>query len=137
MDGIPMAGGINDVSPSDIESIDVLKDASATAIYGSRGANGVLLITSRHGSAGRTRVTYDTYAATERASNKIRLFSGPEFAEYKREAYRASGDYFKQCPDGNPRDAGGAATFFPQELAALKAGIATDWIGMIHGNGPQ
>jgi len=60
LDGIPMAGGIGDLSPNDIESIEVLKDASATAIYGSRGANGVVLVTSRRGVAGNTRTTYDT-----------------------------------------------------------------------------
>ena len=56
LDGVPMAGGIGDLNPADIQSIEVLKDASATAIYGSRGANGVVLITSTKGSAGRTKV---------------------------------------------------------------------------------
>jgi TonB-linked SusC/RagA family outer membrane protein len=137
LDGVPMAGGIGDLSPSDIESIEVLKDASATAIYGSRGANGVVLVTTRRGSAGRTRITYDTYTAAEQPSKKIRVFNGPEFAEYKREAYRTSGDYQRSCPDGNPCDAGDKLTFYAEEYAALKAGISTDWINMISRTGAQ
>jgi TonB-dependent SusC/RagA subfamily outer membrane receptor len=91
LDGIPMAGGIGDLSPADIESIEVLKDASATAIYGSRGANGVVLITSRRGQAGNTRVTYDTYAARQDVSRKIEVFGPQGYADYKREAYRTPG----------------------------------------------
>lgn len=137
LDGIPMSGGIGDLNPADIESIDVLKDASATAIYGSRGANGVVLITSRRGIAGISRVTFDSYAAAEHPSKKIRVFNGPEFAEYKREAYRASGDYQKYCPNGNQCDAGDKATFYAEELAALQQGISTDWIGLIGRTGSQ
>ena len=65
LDGIPMAGGIGDLNPGDIQSIEVLKDASATAIYGSRGANGVVLVTSTKGQAGNTRTTYDTYVGVQ------------------------------------------------------------------------
>ena len=137
LDGIPMAGSIGDLNPTDIQSIEILKDASATAIYGSRGANGVVLISTRRGSAGRTRVTYDTYATTEVASKKIRVFNGPEFAEYKREAYRASGDYQKSCGTAPQCDAGDKATFYAEEYAALQKGISTDWIGMISRNGSQ
>ena len=93
LDGIPMAGGIGDLSPADIESIEVLKDASATAIYGSRGANGVILITSRRGQAGNTRVTYDTYAGAQDVTRKIDVFDAEGYANYKREAYRTSGLY--------------------------------------------
>ncbi|MCE6983983.1 hypothetical protein EI534_42865, partial [Pseudomonas frederiksbergensis] len=60
IDGIPMsAGSIADVNPSDIESMEILKDASATAIYGSRGANGVILVTTKKGKTGRTTINYD------------------------------------------------------------------------------
>jgi TonB-linked SusC/RagA family outer membrane protein len=137
LDGIPMAGSIGDLNPADIESMEVLKDASATAIYGSRGANGVVLITSRHGIAGNTRVTFDSYAAAEQPTKKMRVFNGPEFADYKREAYRASGDYYKFCPDGNPCDAGDKATFYAEEYAALQQGISTDWLGLISRTGSQ
>ena len=88
LDGIPMAGGIGDLNPNDIESMEVLKDASATAIYGSRGANGVVLITTRQGKSGKTTITYDTYAGVQQEVRRMRVFTGPEFAEYKREANR-------------------------------------------------
>jgi len=108
LDGIPMAGGIGDLNPGDIQSIEVLKDASATAIYGSRGANGVVLITSRRGQAGNTRVTYDTYAAAQEVSRKIEVFGPEDYANYKRESYRTAGLYkcggvVSQaiCPEGD------------------------------------
>ena len=134
LDGIPMAGGIGDLSPADIESIEVLKDASATAIYGSRGANGVVLITSRRGQAGNTRVTYDTYAGQQEVSRKIEVFGPEEYANYKREAYRTAGLY--KC--GTPAvvssaicDEGDAVTFYAEEIAALKNGTFTDWQDLI------
>jgi len=57
VDGIPlMTGGIDNLNPGDIESIDILKDASATAIYGSRGANGVVIVTTKQGKNGKTTI---------------------------------------------------------------------------------
>lgn len=56
VDGIPIVVGLNELSPSDIESIEVLKDASATAIYGSRGANGVILVTTKKGKEGESKL---------------------------------------------------------------------------------
>ena len=56
IDGVPVTGGIGEISPSDIESMEVLKDASATAIYGARGANGVILITTKQGKSGKTQI---------------------------------------------------------------------------------
>jgi TonB-linked SusC/RagA family outer membrane protein len=91
VDGIPLAAGYEDINPNDIQSMEVLKDATATAIYGARGANGVVLVTTKRGGAkGKTTVTYDTYFGGSKALNKLTLFSGPEFAEYVREAYRST-----------------------------------------------
>jgi TonB-linked SusC/RagA family outer membrane protein len=136
LDGIPMAGGIGDLSPADIESIEVLKDASATAIYGSRGANGVVLITSRRGQAGNTRVTYDTYAGRQEVSRKIEVFGPEEYANYKRESYRTAGLYKcggvvsqAVCPEGD------AVTFYAEEIAAMKNGTFTDWQDLITRDG--
>ncbi|MDR3287400.1 MAG: TonB-dependent receptor plug domain-containing protein, partial [Prevotellaceae bacterium] len=61
LDGIPFAGSLGDINPNDIKSIDILKDASATAIYGSRGANGVILVTTTKGEPGQAHVTYNGY----------------------------------------------------------------------------
>lgn len=94
VDGIPLSAGYEDINPNDIQSIEVLKDATATAIYGARGANGVVLVTTkRGGNKGKTTVTFDTYAGASNAYSKLELFSGEEFAEYVREAYRATNLY--------------------------------------------
>ena len=90
VDGIPMTGGISEISPADIESMEVLKDASATAIYGSRGANGVILITTKQGKEGKTKIDYNGYVGFQTIQNKLDLMDAAEYAEYTREAYRNS-----------------------------------------------
>ena len=65
IDGVPVTGGIGEISPSDIESMEVLKDASATAIYGARGANGVILITTKQGKSGKTQIDYNGYVGAQ------------------------------------------------------------------------
>lgn len=71
--------GINSVAPNDIESYDILRDASSAAIYGSRGANGVIIITTKKGRAGRTQVDYSTYAAVEKISNRLEMLTADEW----------------------------------------------------------
>lgn len=79
LDGIPYAGSISDLSSDDIKSIDILKDASATAIYGSRGANGVILITTNKGQKGaKPQVSYNNYYGVKNAI-KYPMMNGPEF----------------------------------------------------------
>ena len=91
LDGIPMAGGIGDLNPGDIESIEVLKDASATAIYGSRGANGVVLVTSKRGPGRQHAHDATTPTSVRRTSRAASRCSDPqEYADYKREAYRTA-----------------------------------------------
>lgn len=104
VDGIPLAQGtgLSDFNPLDIESIEILKDASATAIYGSRGANGVVLVTTKKGREGKFSVNYDTYVSLDRPLVTLDLFDGPGFAELRREAYRNVGDY--DTPFPNPAD---------------------------------
>ena len=70
------------INPSDIESMTVLKDASATAIYGSRGANGVILITTKRGAEGRTELVYDTYVASATPSRKLDVLTGEEYRAF-------------------------------------------------------
>jgi TonB-dependent starch-binding outer membrane protein SusC len=81
IDGIPDASP-DLVSPDDIASIDILKDASATAIYGARAANGIIMITTKKAKAGQVRVSYNGYIASERVSNRIDMLSGPAFRDY-------------------------------------------------------
>ena len=90
VDGIPIVVGLNELSPSDIESIEVLKDASATAIYGSRGANGVILVTTKKGKEGRVQVDYNGYVGVQQAARKIEMMDGNEWVEMVREANRAT-----------------------------------------------
>ena len=102
IDGIPVTGGMGEISPADIESMEVLKDASATAIYGSRGANGVILITTKQGKEGRTHVDYNGYVGIQTIQNKLEMMNGAEYAEYTREAYRnstGSNKYLSDVPD--------------------------------------
>src|SRR5437899_7772902 len=137
LDGIPMAGGIGDLNPRDIESMEVLKDASATAIYGSRGANGVVLITTRHGSAGATHVTFDSYGGYQAPLRRVELFNGPEFAEYRRESARARNNH-KCAPGVAVCDSADVKLFGPDgTLAALQAGRWTDWQDMVLHEGAQ
>jgi TonB-dependent SusC/RagA subfamily outer membrane receptor len=94
VDGIPLAGGYEDMNPNDVASMEILKDATATAIYGARGANGVVLITTKRGSKdGKTVISYDTYVGQTKNLDKIKLFNGEEYAEMKRESRRTIGTY--------------------------------------------
>jgi TonB-dependent starch-binding outer membrane protein SusC len=81
IDGVPGAN-IQLVSPSDIVSMDVLKDAASTAIYGARAANGVIMITTRRAKPGQSWISYNAYAASEMISNKIDMLSGDELRKY-------------------------------------------------------
>ncbi|WP_432711830.1 SusC/RagA family TonB-linked outer membrane protein [Pedobacter sp.] len=108
VDGIPLsAGGIESISPHDIESIDILKDASATAIYGSRAANGVILVTTKKGKNGLTNITYNATATVEKIHNESEMFNSGEYAEYRRNAYRVfvqGGNVAYTTPYPNPKD---------------------------------
>jgi len=82
VDGFPGAGDLNTINPSDIESIDVLKDASATAIYGSRGANGVIIITTKKGKADQNNIQFEAYTGVQSVRHKYDMMNGTEFAKY-------------------------------------------------------
>ena len=83
-DGIPFDGGISELNPNDVESIEVLKDASAAAIYGSRGSNGVIIVTSKQGKKGKLNITYDGFIGTQTIINKPQLLTGSEFYNFKK-----------------------------------------------------
>jgi TonB-linked SusC/RagA family outer membrane protein len=78
IDGV-IGGKLMDINPADIESIDILKDASSTAIYGSRGANGVVIITSKRGLSGKPRVTFDSYVGIKTPAHLPRMQNAQEF----------------------------------------------------------
>jgi TonB-dependent starch-binding outer membrane protein SusC len=90
VDGIPLpeGSGINDFNPNDVESIEILKDASSAAIYGSRGANGVILVTTKKGKAGAAKINYDGFYGVSSPLADIDMKNGGQHAELRREAYR-------------------------------------------------
>ena len=88
VDGIPLTtGGIGYINPNDIETVDVLKDASASAIYGSRGANGVVIITTKQGKAGKLQISVNSSIATEEVVNRAPAMSASEAIDFRRWAY--------------------------------------------------
>lgn len=94
LDGIPFPGSISDINPNDIQSVDILKDASATAIYGSRGANGVVLVTTKGGKKGqKAQLTYDGFAGAKTLFARYPMMNGPEFAALRKATalYNTSG----------------------------------------------
>ncbi len=127
VDGIPLQDGINDINPNDIISIEVLKDAASAAIYGSRGANGVILVTTKKGeSTGETHISYSGYYGVTDVSRMVDLFNGEEFAEYRREAYRAADAYTSD-----------AAIFSASELENLANGVWYNYPELIFDKGAK
>jgi len=141
VDGIPIVDAINQISTNDIESMEILKDASATAIYGNRGANGVILITTKKGKKGKTIVEYNGYYGIQKNRQMPELMNAADFVEYSREAQRNSlGGTYDATPNrdldfkneqlvatpymkANMERAWESGTYDPSKL------ISTDWIG--------
>lgn len=98
LDGIPFAGSIGDINPGDIKSLDILKDASATAIYGSRGANGVILITTNNGTKGqKAQFTYNGYTGMNKIFNEYPMMNNDEFVKLR----TAAGIYTNGVDESN------------------------------------
>jgi TonB-linked SusC/RagA family outer membrane protein len=127
VDGMPIIGGYEDFNVNDIESVEVLKDAAATAIYGVGGANGVLLITTKRGQLGgnnKTTISYDNYYGPSEVYQLPTLFSGTEFAEYARESRRGatSGFLYKDAA-GNPVPTGIKNDFADSNIETFDANV--------------
>ncbi len=138
IDGIPQTssageGAIFDINPQDIKSMEVLKDAAATAIYGSRGANGVILISTKRGSTGRTTVTYDAFYGTTRPTSTVDMMNGAEFTELKRESRRRDENGAVAWNGTIPSD----AQIFEDavEIESIGLGRSTDYQDLIFGTG--
>lgn len=121
LNGIPFSGGLNDINPNDIESLDILKDASATAIYGSRGANGVILITTKSGTKGqKAKITYNTYYASKEVFSKFPMMNAAQLIQLRADVAANNG--------GTP-------------LFGLSGdeylGNDTDWQDLLYGSGLQ
>ena len=133
VDGIPISksgGSLNDINPGDIESMEILKDASATAIYGTNGANGVILITTKHGKDGKPSVSYNAYVGFEDFAKKLDYCNGPEITQrYKDYVAQNPGetmynDYVKNANEAEAQ-AAGKETDWLYDLAS-QTGIITD-----------
>jgi TonB-linked SusC/RagA family outer membrane protein len=98
VDGAPI-DNINDLNPNDIQSMEVLKDASSQAIYGARASNGVIIITTKRGQSGSTVVSYNGYVGVQSLWKNFELFDGDGFADMRREAYRADNAQGQFEPD--------------------------------------
>jgi TonB-linked SusC/RagA family outer membrane protein len=108
LDGIPYDGSLNDINPGDVASVEILKDASATAIYGSRGSNGVILVTTKRGRAGAARVSYSGFYGIGNAEYKYPVFSAAEYQAMRNRSNWALG-------------------YEPEELQSIARGTTTDW----------
>ena len=91
VDGMPLNGGLNQVNMNDVESLQVLKDASSTAIYGSRGANGVIIITTKRGTVGKASVTFDVSSGISEATDMLQVLNASQFASLHNEILTNAG----------------------------------------------
>ncbi len=128
IDGIPTSSDARDLNPADIEKIDVLKDASATAIYGSRGANGVVIVTTKRGKEGKFSINYDGYYGARVASNLPNMMNGDEFVKFRTDLFQSQ---------GKSTDRSNAEFFTPEEWERIDNGIYTDWIDLVMRTGQQ
>jgi TonB-linked SusC/RagA family outer membrane protein len=121
VDGMAYGGSLNDLSPENIASIDILKDASATAIFGSRGASGVIIITTKRGGNQKAITTYNGYVGISSVIDTWRLFNGQEYAQFKADAGVGNSNAANPSPSTNPY------ALTSVEQANLAAGVNTDW----------
>jgi TonB-linked SusC/RagA family outer membrane protein len=93
VDGFPITGNINSINPDEVEDITILKDAASTSLYGSRAANGVVLITTKKGKSGQTNVSFTSFAGIQQVPMKgrIEMMDAVEFVQFKKEYYEDAG----------------------------------------------
>ena len=113
VDGMPLNGGLNQINMSDVESINILKDASSTAIYGSRGANGVVMITTKRGAKGGI-LNFDTFTGIQSVSNMIKVLDASQYAQLNNEML-----------------ANGGLTPNPEFANPSSLGAGTNWLGAL------
>jgi TonB-linked SusC/RagA family outer membrane protein len=121
IDGVITQGNLSELNPEDIETVDILKDASAAAIYGARGANGVVIITTKKGRQGRFELNYDGYAGTQSIIKKLPMMNGAEYAQLRRDADKNVAVQDGRVPKTD------AELFSGQELKSIAEGASYDW----------
>lgn len=129
VDGFPSSEGLN-INPNDIESMQILKDASATAIYGARGANGVVLITTKRGKAGENKISYSGYMGAQKIDNPFTFINAKDYMNLQNALYQEI-----EGQEGNPNGA-----YTPSQL---QSDVDTDWlkettrVGLVHDHNIQ
>ena len=121
VDGVPGAS-LSNLNPDDIEKIDILKDASSTAIYGSRATNGVVMVTTKRGKIGKVKIDYSGYAGYRKYTNMPDMMSGEEYVQLAREAKRAG---------NNNEYVDDSQIFTTSELKAIQDGNYFDWVDAV------
>ncbi len=123
VDGMPLNGGLNQVNMNDIESLQVLKDASSTAIYGARGANGVIIITTKRGTVGKPSLTFDISSGISEATEMVKMLNASQFGSLHNEILTNAG--LNPNPDfQNPASLGNGTNWID---AFFKAGFQNDY----------
>ena len=136
VDGIPFNGSFNDLNQDDVSSVEVLKDASSTAIYGSRGANGVILVSTKRGKAGTPVVTYSGYAGFEKPIGEHPMMDAQEFALFKKWAvYNGRFDGSNRLYTGIDDPLLLDKEFSPEEKDAMATGRSTNWQRLMYQDG--
>jgi TonB-linked SusC/RagA family outer membrane protein len=160
LDGVIFNGSIKDINPNDIETMDILKDASSAAVYGARAASGVILVTTKKGTSGKPTINFSTrVGVTQAASTKVAFRNPQQYLDYRRNYYQTLGGtrpaYFysdpNQLPAGVTLDQWRAASanpnqdnsrewlsrlnFFPEEIESYTSGQTTDWAKEVLQNG--
>jgi len=143
IDGFPVSNAgignpLNTINPNDIESIDVLKDASATAIYGSRGSNGVIIVTTKRGKAGKARIEVNAYTGVQQVAKKIGMMNASEYAQFVIDG-RNNGylDNVANAKITDPNNLRPASYRIPADLQNPDVlGEGTDWQDAIFRNAP-
>jgi TonB-linked SusC/RagA family outer membrane protein len=120
IDGLTVTGGINHINPDDIESVNILKDASASAIYGARGANGVIIITTKRGTQGKTSISFSTYMSFSKIPRLHDIMNADEYVAFTDSAYK----YYNSDP-ANPFKPLPSA--YSDSARAENGQVYTDW----------
>ena len=128
VDGVQYSS-LQDISSNDISSMEILKDASSTAIYGSRGANGVILITTKKGVAGKADVSFNSYYGISKVARYPSVMNGDQYIQQRREAYRTTGNWSSPADD--------AGIFNSAEYAAVQNRDFLDYQDLLLHDGHQ
>ena len=155
VDGSIFNGGIEEINPADVKTIDILKDASSAAIYGARASNGVILITTKTGGRGKPTINFNTQIGLTEATNSVKPYNAEQYIQYRTDLLKGWGtgypDYYFDDPNNLPtgitldqwRNASSnpqsnnttewlnRLRFFPTEQANYLAGKTTDWYNLV------